>query len=357
MEIISETSINTTKLKDAFKNNTNPPTNIEVNINTKNNTSEQQKKEEELIKKWKTRKNKKNTENKHLLIPQELIRTLIQTKDYKGLVLLGEGGIGKTCMTLKSIKSSLEPGDWEYQNGYTTPLALYEFLYKGRNKEVLILDDVEGLFNNQISASILKAALWEVDGQRLVYYNSRSKHMTAPEVFTMKAKLIILCNRIPKNSDIGTRAMLSRTINYEFRLTYTQKMDLCKEFIIQEKMSEAEKIKVISILEQNTSIATKDFNFRTFKKAVAFVKSSRGNAELLFRVTTKDDELKKAYLQSRKEETVKQQVRVFSDLTGCSRATFFRVKKKMMVEINSLESQSLNKKRFETETLSNEVRL
>jgi len=329
MEVIGQAEVNTKELKSTLRN-------AEISINLKPNTLDTAKVEEQQknLAEWKNTAKKGHIHIPEFEIPKKLLNVLIKGNDYKGLVLLGEGGVGKTCMTIQSIKSNLKPGAWEYQNGYTTPLALYEFLYKGRDKDVLILDDIEGVFNNQVSLSILKAALWDVDGQRIVHYNSSSKHLEAPRAFVIRAKVIILCNSIPKAKDLSMRAMLSRTISYEFNLSYKQKLKICEQFINNDDdTTNDQKNEVIQLLKSHTNRATKDFNFRTMRKAIAFVKNNPDSAEELFKATTKEDELKAAYFQTLDSKTVKEQVKKFQDLTGKSRRTFFNIKKLISAEV------------------------
>lgn len=282
----------------------------------------------------------KRSESQHVNIPEfkipkQLMNVVLSGSDYHGLILLGEGGIGKTVMSLSVIKNQFEPCGWEYLNGYTTPLALYEFLYNNRKKKVLIMDDVEGLFNNPVSLGIMKGALWDTDGKRIVQYASKSDKMELPGAFTTEAKIIILCNKIPKQADQSMRALLSRTISYEFNLNYETKYNICCDLVMQNKeLTDLQKSEIIHILEKNTNEATKDFNFRTLKKAISFVKYNPEVAETLFKETTTEDELKSTYLSLDKNNTVKLQCKKFCDLTGKSRATFFRVKKQLEVLVS-----------------------
>jgi len=261
------------------------------------------------------------------------LKVISTTSEYKGLVFHGEGGIGKTVMTLQEIKNTLEPEEWEYKCGYSTPLALYETLCLNKDKKIIILDDVEGLFNNAVSLSILKASLWETDGKRIVQYDSKSDKAETASSFVLNAKIIILCNRIPKNKDASVRALMSRTITYEVNFSYAQKLKICVDFIKANKdLTEEQKVEVERLLKQNTSMATDDFNFRTLRKAIAFIKYDKNQATSLFLATTKTNEDKEAYLSVKHLPTIKDQIKAFSEITGKSRASYFRIKKLMKKE-------------------------
>lgn len=294
--------------------------------------TDEQREAEKEIQEWKEDKTKFQP-LKEFKIPEELINCLFTTNQYHGFLMLGEGGLGKTILTLTSVKMTFEPEDWEYSSGYTTPLALYEFLYNNRNKKVIVLDDVEGVFNNQISLSILKGALWESDGKRICQYSSKSDKANMPEKFIMNSKIIILCNHIPKENDVSTRATLSRVLSYKLEMTFNKKMEICKNFIIKdESIDKIQKELIFGILDKNVSEATKDFNFRTLRKLIAFVRYNPLKAEYLFKATTEKDEDKEAYLQVIKDSSiVSVQIKLFVEKTGRSRATFFRTKKSIIV--------------------------
>ena len=71
----------------------------------------------------------------------------MKNTEYDSLIFYGEGGLGKTFLTINEVKKLLKPSEWDYFNGYSTPLSIYEILYDNRNKKLIILDDIEGLFN------------------------------------------------------------------------------------------------------------------------------------------------------------------------------------------------------------------
>ena len=296
-------------------------------------TPEQRESEKEL-QEWKDEKTEYNVLDE-FNTPNELLKCLMSTKQYEGLIFVGEGGIGKTILTISSIKKILKSDEWDYSNGYTTPLSLYEFLYNNRNKKVIILDDIEGVFNNKLSLAILKGALWDSDGKRICQYASKSDKAKMPEKFVMKSKIIILCNHIPKENDASTRAMISRTIFYRMGFSFKNKMDICKNFIDEdEDLSKNDKGYVLNLLESEVTEATRDFNFRTLQKLISFVQYDKTKAKELFNATTEVDELKKIYLMvSRKHSVVKTQIDIFMEETGMSRRTFFRIKKEISAEV------------------------
>lgn len=294
--------------------------------------SDEQREAEKDIQEW---KESKTTFHyfKEFLTAHELLKCLFSTAQYSGFLMLGEGGLGKTILTLNCVKDNFKTDEWEYSNGYTTPLSLFEFLYLNRNKKVIILDDVEGIFNNALALSILKGALWESDGKRICQYSSKSDKAKMPEKFVINAKIIILCNHIPKENDVSTRATLSRVLNYKIALSFDEKIRICKSFLEREKLTDSQLKKINYILDNKVSEATKDFNFRTLRKLIAFVKYDECKAEKLFEATTEIDEFRFAYLRVSKInfDSVKEQIKAFIEETGSSRSMFFRIKKSFKV--------------------------
>lgn len=308
---------------------------IEVKQNIQLKSNEQIESERD-IEKWKNAKPTDNNNYKEFRIPTELVKVLLSTKEYYGLIFYGEGGIGKTFLTINEIKLNLKSDEWEYSNGYTTPLSLYEFLYVNRKKKVIILDDVEGLFDNAVSMSILKGCLWDSDGKRIVQYQSKSnKTDNLPSSFILDSKVIILCNKIVKQNDLTTRAMITRTITYEFNFSYDSKLEVCKKLLNKrDDLSAEQKKKVFGLLKEHTSIATKDFNFRTLKKAIAFIKYNHNKSEELFKATTETNEIIQIYLDVTETDcwNTKTQIEKFIEKTGMSRSKFFRIKKELKKE-------------------------
>ena len=90
--------------------------------------TDEQREAEKEIKEWKEKKTEFHL-LKEFKIPQELIKCLFSTNQYDGFLMSGEGGLGKTILAISSVKQNFKTDEWEYTNGYITPLALYEFLY------------------------------------------------------------------------------------------------------------------------------------------------------------------------------------------------------------------------------------
>jgi len=278
----------------------------------------------------------KNKKTKLKILPafepvREFIKLVASSQECPALLLVGEGGIGKTAMVLQIVKQEFKPSEWELLSSYSTPLSIYSFLYEHRNKKVIILDDVEGLFNNELSVSILKGAMWETGGERIVQYHSTSDKLgDLPSRFIITSKLVILCNRIPNNKDVSVRAMVSRAIRYPISFTYQQKLEVCKQIVEGDNaLEKKEREQVLKLIKDHTSPATKDVNFRTLLRAKAMVRYNPEKATALFTKTVEEDDALAAYYQVIKvSDKVAKQQQLWSEKTGLSRRSFFRTKRK-----------------------------
>jgi uncharacterized protein (DUF885 family) len=70
-----------------------------------------------------------------------------------GYVTIGRGGIGKTFRIYNRCKEMCGAENVAYLDSFTTPASLYIFLYENREKRVIILDDVSGLFEQKKCSS------------------------------------------------------------------------------------------------------------------------------------------------------------------------------------------------------------
>jgi hypothetical protein len=252
-----------------------------------------------------------------------------------GTLLIGSGGLGKTSLVIKTVKALTK--DFEYFNGYSTPLSLYTILFKHSDK-LIILDDVEGIFSNLISTSILKAALWDIDGRRIVSYNTTSdkaKHL--PDKFEFKGKIIVLCNTIPRVKDISVKATLSRLLPYKLEFTYLQKIKIIEDILkTRDNLSEEERAKIMEIIKKNTDLSTLNFNFRTMEHLIRMVKYDDKVAEKLFSAVTEKDENKRIVFELMQTgKSVAHQFAEFHELTGLSRKTLFNIRRRLKNEIGN----------------------
>lgn len=262
-------------------------------------------------------------------------------------IIVGSGGLGKSVMTIKTLQEELKnPDDWEEITGFTTPLSLFQRLYEFRNKKVLMIDDTEGIFNNYKSISLLKGALWEKNAKRLIQYTTTAKqNVNFPHTFEIKANLIILANRIPREQDISTSAMLSRANLVRIELSNKEILEIIGYILENNKeLSEDDKKELFKILKDNITNAVKHFNFRTLDKLICHYKYNPSKAEELFKHSLDIDEDIKIMETAMKiyPHQTTSQITYFMENTGKSRRTFFYIKKKCNSAIKNTSALCTN---------------
>jgi len=243
------------------------------------------------------------------------------------VIIEGETGLGKSTLVkaiLKEIKIN-----FVFYNSYSTPLSFYKNVYLNRDK-TLLLDDIEGLFKDRKGISILKALL-NTDEVKFIRYDSTSEKLDVPSEFIFNGKMIILSNDIHKHID---DALISRGIYRKVNFTFKEILDIAKSIIKfhHKNLKEKEVKEILNFIKENADVTTINFNFRTINKIVDFYKFDKQNwRELALEEIPKDEELVIIIKLMRKNIPVSIQIKQFIEETGKSRATYFRLKKKLKV--------------------------
>jgi len=200
--------------------------------------------------------------------------------DSPACIIKSEGGLGKSYLVRKMLNQQCNPDRYEIRSGHITPLALYKLLYEHRH-DIVVLDDAEGVLNSNISVGILKAALWDVDGngkREITWASTSEKIGDTPQKFSFNGGIILLCNKIPRKHDAVVAALRTRCLEYEIKLTYKQKLNIFKQLIDDEdffeitgfKPTKEDREKLKRDLEESTSAVLENFNFRTVVKLMRF---------------------------------------------------------------------------------------
>jgi len=216
-----------------------------------------------------------------------------------------------------------------YYSGYTTPLSLYSTLYEHR-ENLIILDDIEGIFSDKKAIAILKACLWNGEEARIVSYNTTSdKADDLPASFEFTGSIIVLCNELVGRKGEHFKALLSRSLTYELKMSHAEVKHIAEQIINNDtELSEEQKNRVKEIINTEVS-AVSEFNLRELRKLMQIVKYSTEESAGLFRETFRQDEdmLLIEQLNSMGLTAI-EQCAEFTLMTGKSRRTFFNYRKK-----------------------------
>lgn len=120
----------------------------------------------------------------------------------RALIVSGPAGLGKSY-TVEAKMAELEKQGHHitYIKGYVRPLALYKLLYESRHpNSVLVFDDSDSIFHDDVSMNLLKSACDSTD-RRVLHWLSRSLEReededgeNIPEKFEFEGSIIFITN-------------------------------------------------------------------------------------------------------------------------------------------------------------------
>lgn len=257
-------------------------------------------------------------------------------KNYtNNLILCGPTSCGKTWQVLSvADENKLIIGkDYEHLGGFTTPLELYQSLYK-HNGKILIFDDISGITNDVKSISILKEAMWGTPG-RWVHYSTTSDKLEVPDVFEFTGRIILIANKIENENDLNTKALLSRAISYTLELSKEQVMDVMIDIAKNGcfNLPIRQRLEVIEYIGSIADETTKELNLRSLAKAFdvySYCSKENKDYKLMLDELFKPDEelvlIKRLINEYAKRSDA---VKEYCNITGKSHMSFYRNMKKI----------------------------
>lgn len=260
-----------------------------------------------------------------------------------GLFIHGAAGLGKTQTVLRTLaQEHIRP---EILNSHCTPLSLYEKLSVNPDA-TFVLDDCDTLYGNLASLGILRSALWaSYQGKRTVTYNSTQSSL--PQSFTFDGRIIFIANKIPRNNT-AFEALLGRVDVFELRATNDDVLNAMRHLAVEgfESLTARECLEIVEFLADYRG--TRPLSLRllepSYRKAIyaklaavdwrSLVRTQldqlgKGETECVLvddagSARTAFDHALEAY-----PDSVKDQLDMWCRTTGLSRASFFRLKKRL----------------------------
>lgn len=264
---------------------------------------------------------------------------MVKTASAYGVIIEGAGGTGKTWRVIKHLQDC----DYAYTDSFTTPQALYTWMYKNRDKDVLVLDDVANFTNNPKVLAFLKGGLWHVGNNknRIIHYMTSkplqdSEGSFVPSAFVLGARMIIITNKLNQKSS-HLQAILTR-VNYCFvEIPFEELLHIMEQVAKKEYdgLSYEERMEVFWFLREKLSSSTENLSIRTLIKCFQQkVYSNRINKPELWKNLAMVSLLKKNPALVLVEEILRDEsilkeedrIRLFCEKTGRSRATYYRMK-------------------------------
>ena len=246
----------------------------------------------------------------------------------KTLFIVGDTGVGKTYLL-----NALLPPNTIRIGGHITPYKLYSLLYQYREKTILFFDDTEDMLKSEIVLSILKQALDTTEPRKVCWISSRNEKIDLPKEFIFNSRVIFVCNKIPSGLD----ALISRSHKVEIELSYAEILQIM--YVIAKKpikingklITPEERTKIVDFIKENSDETTENFNLRTQRKIEEYYAYDKQNWKTYakFLLSKKDDLLVIVKELIKSGKSVKEQIKEFNRLCNKSRATYYRLRKKL----------------------------
>jgi len=269
------------------------------------------------------------------------VEMVLQGLSY-GAIFCGKGGLGKTHRCITMVAKKLDTKEFAYLDSFSTPTSLFVYFWENREKEVIILDDVSGMLENNKILSLLKSALWHLpNGKRVISYNTTKPledemGRLVPRQFEFSSRLIILTNYIDKENP-HLKAVLSRINKIDVNVPRKDLLELLNEIVQKDyrDLNITERKEVLNFLIEKTNQMSEDLNIRTLLRMFDYKCWARNNKkgdawQTLCSTLLKRDERLVIVEKLQTDESLKtedERIAKFEELTGGSRATYFRLKK------------------------------
>lgn len=255
-----------------------------------------------------------------------LIQRNVMTHSY---VLQGIPGLGKSTAIEMSLKARNLP--YQLVGSYSTALGLYLALFDASDK-IVVLDDASGIFTNNISMSILKAATWSsagTDGKRIVKWVSTSNKVPVTD-FDFTGKILLLCNNIPKGNEM--QAFLDRSYVMPLKLSENAHADLLRDAANSGRFQDIATANMVAdyLINNREKYELSQLNYRTLEKCYELALAEPERWQKLFDLIAPKDVAKNMVItlsQSGMKPTA--QALEFMRTTGQSLRTFYYLREKL----------------------------
>ena len=265
----------------------------------------------------------------HISAIKKLVLTLKASPQMHALIVSGAAGWGKTT----AVDQALAEANIKavHLGSYSTPLNFFNFLFSNQDRFVVI-DDSAGLFTDQSSMAILKAATWPQGGHRTLRWGSTSSKAAVDE-FVFTGKFVVVCNSFPSGPD--AEAVKSRSFPRRIEVG-TENAKLLLRAAASDKAwySNTKNAKAVCefLVQRITSESLMQISYRTLRMGYELAEHNPDSwQELLGDMVRPLLEDPKVLIKKLAKEDlkVKDQLFQFERATGLKRRTFFKYRKEL----------------------------
>lgn len=118
--------------------------------------------------------------------------------DVRGSIVSGPPGLGKSFTIEQMLEKQVQEGRYDIVKGFTRATGIYQALYSQANGGIVVFDDADSAFNDDVSLNLIKAAT-DTTEKRVLSWRSETKMQDQegdflPTRFEFKGSVIFITN-------------------------------------------------------------------------------------------------------------------------------------------------------------------
>ena len=202
---------------------------------------------------------------------------LVINNEANSLIISGDSGLGKSWRVMKIISESVDLS-YYLVKGFATARALYDTLYRNRNK-LIVFDDCDSILEDKVAINILKGAL-DSYNKRTISWLAKSGDKSIPLQFDFNGRIIFISNMPLEKFD---KAIMSRSLSISVFMTYEEKIDeMIRLSLDNDYLPHIPKALKYKVVLDLVPYMTKDsVNLRTLEKAIKSFMYSNDNERVI----------------------------------------------------------------------------
>lgn len=229
------------------------------------------------------------------------ITEMVLTGGHRSMLVVGNGGTGKTYTILDVLKEQglspmeidendlAEIGDADLSNVYLkisgsiSPMGLYRLLYENQNR-VILFDDCDSVLTNTNSVNFLKAALDTTGDNEICWSSPMVQREGLPTSFIFKGKVIFISNKTKRQIP---QPLLSRSLVIDMEMSSRDILDRAKYLNAKllPRLSESQRQELFQFVEDNL-YEFSEVTMRMFVLSSPFIEKGKANWKDLVLFTT-----------------------------------------------------------------------
>ncbi len=205
--------------------------------------------------------------------------------DCRALIISGPPGLGKSYVVEKRLaEADPQAHNHKIAKGKVTAAGLFKLLYQYREQgQILVFDDADCVFENEMSLNFLKAACDSTETRRISYFAEKifvdeEEGETIPKSFVFEGTIIFITNLdfdhfVQRGHKLGPhlQALMSRSFYIDMELKsletiFVRVKQVCRLGMLRSKgLSAKEEYEVLDFMERNLH-ALREVSLRTALK-------------------------------------------------------------------------------------------